>query len=244
VELLVVIGLIAMLIGMLLPAIRKAQISARKTVCASHLQQVGIGVLLYAHENRGTLPTPESQGTMLYSFDRAPESVYPPGNPRPIESLMLRYCSKNREVFFCPEYTNAGGPGPDDYWKAVAGTSTQHLWSDNVMGYLYLGARYHTPSKRLITEWNNPPYRINLIYRAKDKVGVGQPMMTDMTSVSPYWPARAQWAHVGPKTEGANQLFADGHVAWKHPKEIGFTPNSPSNFEGAKFTLGGVYWWW
>jgi len=56
VELLIVIGLIAMLIGMLLPAIAGAQRAARSASCLSKMRQIGTATLMYAQENRGQLP--------------------------------------------------------------------------------------------------------------------------------------------------------------------------------------------
>jgi prepilin-type N-terminal cleavage/methylation domain-containing protein len=56
VELLVVIGIIALLISLLLPAMRKAREAAQRTACASNLRQVLLGTTLYAGENKGHLP--------------------------------------------------------------------------------------------------------------------------------------------------------------------------------------------
>jgi prepilin-type N-terminal cleavage/methylation domain-containing protein len=56
VELLVVIGIIALLIAILLPVVRKARESANVTACASNLRQVGIAILSYANDNKGRLP--------------------------------------------------------------------------------------------------------------------------------------------------------------------------------------------
>lgn len=52
VELLVVIGIIAILMGILIPAILSARRAAVNTECASHLRQLVAGVVLYHDENR------------------------------------------------------------------------------------------------------------------------------------------------------------------------------------------------
>ena len=58
VELLVVIGIIALLISILLPALNKARRSAQATVCLSQLKQLGLAIGIYATENRNViLPT-------------------------------------------------------------------------------------------------------------------------------------------------------------------------------------------
>jgi prepilin-type processing-associated H-X9-DG protein len=56
VELLVSIGIIALLIGLLLPALSKSREQAKKTSCLANLRSIGQALFVYAHNSHDFLP--------------------------------------------------------------------------------------------------------------------------------------------------------------------------------------------
>ncbi|MCC7349453.1 MAG: prepilin-type N-terminal cleavage/methylation domain-containing protein [Phycisphaerales bacterium] len=66
VELLVVIGIIALLISILMPALTKARQSANQIACGSNLRQWGMAVQQYVSDNKGKLPPYWSENSAPY----------------------------------------------------------------------------------------------------------------------------------------------------------------------------------
>lgn len=66
IELLVVIAIIAMLLAMLMPALRKAKQAGQKIVCRNNLKSIGMAALLYAGDQDQTLP--RNKGAWIHLF--------------------------------------------------------------------------------------------------------------------------------------------------------------------------------
>src|SRR5947209_1191510 len=100
VELLVVIGIIAILISLLLPALNRARENARQVQCMSNLRQIGFATVMYANNNHGLFPA-SAQGGNLREWDWI--FWQQPGR-RLDDSAIAPYLSKpaNPAYFRCP----------------------------------------------------------------------------------------------------------------------------------------------
>ncbi len=127
VELLVVIGIIALLISILLPALNRARDSANTIKCASNLRSVGQAIALYASNNKQRVPAAyANQGYIINPGQQAPTN----GVHGYVHWSYLIFGTKAvaAEAFTCPSMNNGGLPptspqpgnwDPGQQWEAI-----------------------------------------------------------------------------------------------------------------------------
>jgi prepilin-type N-terminal cleavage/methylation domain-containing protein len=130
VELLVVIGIIALLISMLLPALNKARDSANTVQCLSNLRQIGMGMCMYVNEYR-YYPTPNSNYTAEWSDQIAqysrtlswePDNYYLGHKYQWLINVPWSY--KDKTIFSCPADLSRSDPKAASYYL----TSYTYNW--------------------------------------------------------------------------------------------------------------------
>jgi prepilin-type N-terminal cleavage/methylation domain-containing protein/prepilin-type processing-associated H-X9-DG protein len=111
VELLVVIGIIAILVALLLPALTSAQRQARSVQCLSNLRQIGQGFAIYAAQEGGWLcpawvsnPQGNGQGLESYATLLVGRKYVPaPDTELGTDFQTVQSSAFGKSVFWCPE---------------------------------------------------------------------------------------------------------------------------------------------
>jgi len=230
IELLVVIAIIAVLMGILMPALRKVREQARQRSCGARLRQQVLAGTMYADDNNNILPRPTTMGGWMQD----------------VAITVVHYMldtGMTREMFYCP--SNANHQKDNDlFWEFNNGTwdgkrfTNFNNGSFIVSGYLFITQmapglpergdiiRYETDDMpKIWLEHNQHKHPAAREFIVDLTIGVNAPGTKfgfNFGQVPGGILARAgvydRTSHLMSDFEpwGGNSGYLDGHVEWHH----------------------------
>lgn len=250
VELLVVIGIIAILISLLMPALQNARKTAMRVQCASNLRQCGMALLMYADNNNGWLvpvgdfnPKAIDKGHPDGQFDSLGSNLIAPDGNTPWLTWPAVVFGMTKPI--------PGVMDPAAYAPAIMRCPLDYAASDDPTSPNYFGGHSYVINKHLA----KTPTQVK---KYGSKIGDGLdvssvPLLGEKVETQPdYYMETSpdgksefedglidEYKHGTKHGAGANYLFMDLHVDSREPEEAygaldpWDVPTTPSKPPGA-----------
>lgn len=249
VELLVVIGIIALLVSILLPALSAARRQGRSIKCMAALREIGRGFYMYSNENKGYWPV------AVHSYGHPKFPLNSPSEEYRWSDLIARYITsqsnmkyddvnkvrQNSVLWGCPEWAKAIDADDTNFTDKVrTGYGMQYCPKGNLSVLTYISSSGDAADGSIVRryarqiEWTKPTDR-GLITEAVTHIVNFPTSISETTTwypVRPGEPATPTFyvdgaRHAPPGTTRAkeyvvpfmNMLYCDGHVAPVSVKE-------------------------
>jgi prepilin-type N-terminal cleavage/methylation domain-containing protein/prepilin-type processing-associated H-X9-DG protein len=243
VELLVVIGIIAVLISILLPTLQKARRAGKTAQCLSGLRQLGQAHLMYAQDHKGVIVYPQETDanfspSTVYWFQKL--SVYL--NRKNVRGSAVELGSIDKVLRSCPEWEGIdnNNDGKMDTDKIGFGMSQRLLVPRT-------RAKYADPADAGLSGYVPPPWKLNMIKNSASRIIFGDSRNTNLDPPLAGWllnfavnqptsgdPARHSGkrnvrdkSDPGYKAIRANYVFCDGHAETLDPEAAIQAINNP-----------------
>ena len=232
IELLVVIAIIGVLVGLLMPVVTNARVSARRAQCSAHLRTLGQAMMAYGTANENKVPmfrAERDEGAFLWDI------------PKRVRDALLKN-GASRSSFYCPMVERETD---NTFWNYSTGDpDLARGWT--VAGYWFLTKRLpplnRTPGSFSDDQLQDPDFKFqgdpDKPYKQKLRESFDQERAGELELVTDSTMSRGEGAtrrftglsgtlynqasHLSSdkkRADGGNILFMDGRVEWRHWRE-------------------------